>query len=105
EPSDRPVPTPPFDAFVVDDEAGVCQYISMVLSSLGLASQTFENSERAIAALEDGHPEIVFLDIALGGTDAIDVIRSLSEKRYTGTVQLISGSKSELLDDVYHVGA
>jgi EAL domain-containing protein (putative c-di-GMP-specific phosphodiesterase class I) len=105
EPSDRPVPTPPFDAFVVDDEAGVCQYISMVLSSLGLASQTFQTSERAIAALEDGHPEIVFLDIALGGTDAIDVIRSLSEKRYTGTVQLISGSKSELLDDVYHVGA
>ena len=92
------------DAFVIDDENGICNYISRTLEGLGLSAESYLSADEAIAALERGQPEIVFLDIALGGSDAIDVIRKLGERRYNGIVQLMSGNKSLLLDDVHRIG-
>jgi CheY-like chemotaxis protein len=96
-------PTP--SAFIIDDEEGICSFVAMTLGSLGLAAQSFHVAADAVAALEQGHPEVVFLDIALGESDAVEVIRSLGEKRYAGAVQLMSGSHSPLLDDVQRIGA
>ena len=96
---------PAADAFVIDDEVGICRYLSAALGQLGLAAESFHTADAAIAAFERGKPEIVFLDIDLGGTDAIDVIRALGEMRYAGIVQLMSGAKSALLDDVHRIGA
>jgi DNA-binding NtrC family response regulator len=93
------------DAFVIDDEAGICKYLSTALDKLGLTAESFHSADAAIAAFERAKPEIVFLDIDLGGTDAIDVIRALGEMRYAGIVQLMSGAKSALLDDVHRIGA
>jgi EAL domain-containing protein (putative c-di-GMP-specific phosphodiesterase class I) len=93
------------DAFVIDDEAGICKFISLTLKGLGFAPESFQTAQAAASALErGGRPEIVFLDVALGQADAIDVIRSLSARGYGGVVQLMSGHKSELLDDVHRVG-
>lgn len=98
-------PRPPADAFVIDDETGICKFVSIALSNLGLRSESYHTASQATAALERGHPEIVFLDIALEGSDAIEVLRSLGERRYSGVVQLMSGSNTDLLDDVRRVGA
>ena len=92
-------------AFVIDDEPGICKFIATVLSSSGLNPKTFGSAREAVAALERAQPDIVFLDIALGKSDAIEVIRALGERKYTGMVQLMSGVKSALLDDVHRVGA
>jgi EAL domain-containing protein (putative c-di-GMP-specific phosphodiesterase class I)/CheY-like chemotaxis protein len=96
--------TPP-DAFVIDDEVGICKFVAMTLASLGLSAESFHSARPAIAALERGHPDIVFLDLALEGSDAIEVLRMLGEKRYSGVVQLMSGSTPGLLDDVRRIGA
>jgi EAL domain-containing protein (putative c-di-GMP-specific phosphodiesterase class I)/CheY-like chemotaxis protein len=93
------------DAFVIDDEDGICKFISAVLGNSGLASETFHSAQEVIVALERGHPDIVFLDIALGGSDAVEVIRALGKRGYAGIVQLMSGVKSALLDDVHRIGA
>jgi EAL domain-containing protein (putative c-di-GMP-specific phosphodiesterase class I) len=97
--------TPAPDAFVIDDEDGICTFVSLTLSTLGLSARTFNTAHAAIAALEQGQPVIIFLDIALQGSDAIDVLRTLGEKRYAGVVQLMSGSNQSLLEDVRRVGA
>lgn len=96
---------PVVDAFIVDDEEGICKFVTFALDSLGLTAATYRTAAHAFAALERGHPAIVFLDIALEGSDAIDVLRVLGEKRYSGVVQLMSGSNTDLLDDVRRVGA
>jgi DNA-binding NtrC family response regulator len=93
------------DAFVIDDEVGICNFVSMTLATLGLVTESYHTAEGAIAALERGQPEIIFLDIALEKSDAVDVIRKLGERHYSGIVQLMSGNKSSLLDDVHRVGA
>ena len=92
-------------AFVIDDEDGICKFISAILENLGMTADSFASAAPAVAALQNGHPDVVFLDIALNGSDAIDVIRMLAKNRYCGFVQLMSGSRSTLLDDVYRIGA
>lgn len=94
----------PSRAFVIDDEVGICNFVAMALDSLGVQAETFHSLDPAIAALQRGHPDFVFLDIALGGSDAVDVIRSLANMQYRGIVQLMSGSDVLLLDDVRRVG-
>ncbi len=95
----------PADAFVIDDEVGICKFVSMTLASLGLTAESYHNAGQAVAALDRGHPDIVFLDLALEGSDAVEVLRMLGEKRYSGLVQLMSGSSPGLLDDVRRIGA
>jgi EAL domain-containing protein (putative c-di-GMP-specific phosphodiesterase class I) len=94
----------PASAFVIDDEGGICQIIAMTLASLGIKAQSYASAQQAVAGLERGHPDIVFLDIALKGSDAIDVIRALGTDGYGGIVQLMSGADALLLDDVCRVG-
>jgi len=91
-------------AFVIDDEEGVCKVITMTLASMEIASEKFYSAGEAVAALDRGLPSIVFLDVALQSSDAIDVIRGLAERGYGGIVQLMSGSNVELLGDVRRIG-
>jgi EAL domain-containing protein (putative c-di-GMP-specific phosphodiesterase class I)/FixJ family two-component response regulator len=92
-------------AFVIDDEVGICKVIAMTLAGMGVEAECFHTAREAIAALEQRSPAIIFLDVALDGSDAIDVIRGLGEQGYAGVVQLISGSNIALLEDVARVGA
>jgi CheY-like chemotaxis protein len=94
----------PPNAFVIDDEDGFCKFVSMTLHTLGVKAESFRSAEIAVAALERGHLDFIFLGLALQESDAIDVIRRLGAKRYRGVVQLMSGSNLLLLDDVRRVG-
>jgi CheY-like chemotaxis protein len=92
-------------AFVVDDEDGICQLIMMTLATMGVGAKKFHTAQDAVAALDHELPAIIFLDVALQKSDAIDVIRGLGERGYGGVVQLMSGSNVDLLEDVRRVGA
>ena len=100
----QPIPQGPSSAFVIDDEEGICRLISMTLDTLGISARSYASAQQAVTALDRGHPEMVFLDIALKGSDAIEVIRALGERGYDGIVQLISGTDAGLLDDVRRIG-
>lgn len=79
-------------AFVIDDEQGICLFVGKVLEKLGFAVSTFSNADEALAAVGRLAPKIIFLDIALDQSDAIDVIKGLREQHYAGVIQLMSGN-------------
>jgi DNA-binding NtrC family response regulator len=89
----RPAPF----ALVIDDEEPICRLIVTTLEELGIESAMFATAKSAIAAFDQRLPAIIFLDVALDQSDAIDVIKGLSEKRYGGIVQLMSGGRPWLL--------
>jgi DNA-binding NtrC family response regulator len=93
-----PIPSAPA-AFVIDDERGICLFVGKTLEKAGFAVATFSNATDALAALERQEPKIIFLDIALEQSDAIDVIRGLGERHYAGVIQLMSGNP-RLLDAI-----
>jgi two-component system nitrogen regulation response regulator NtrX len=92
-------------AVVVDDEEVICRVVAQALAKLGVASSTYRTAAPAIASLDQRRPDIIFLDIALAQSDAIDVIKGLSERHYTGPIQLMSGGRLPLLEAVQRIGA
>jgi two-component system nitrogen regulation response regulator NtrX len=92
-------------AVVIDDEKAICQLVAGVLAGLGMESSTYQTASPAIASFDQRRPDIIFLDIALEQSDAIDVIKGLGEKHYTGIVQLMSGGRLPLLEAVQRIGA
>jgi DNA-binding NtrC family response regulator len=91
-------------AVVIDDDKEMRNFIASALTPLGMRVESFEAAKEAFAALSLRHPAIIFLDIALLRSDAIDVLRGLGERRYGGVVQLISGGRPSLLDAVKRIG-
>ena len=90
--------------FVIDDEEGICKFISAAVEGFDYQADYFTSAPLALRALKHCSPSIIFLDIALGGSDAIEVIRALGQRGYRGVIQLMSGSNPSILEDVRRVG-
>jgi FixJ family two-component response regulator len=95
----RPRPT----CVIVDDDPAVRRALHLLLQRHKLEPRQFDTARDVIEACEDEAPDIVFLDVALRGFDAIDVMRALASQSYRGAIQLMSGHHT-LLDDVNRVG-
>lgn len=100
-----PVACDPELALVIDDDATMREFITTTLAQLGMQSRGYITAKQALASIESCHPAIIFLDVALLSSDAIDVIRGLSERRYGGVVQLMSGGRPSLLQAIARIGA
>ena len=87
-------------ALVIDDDEDVCKLFATALGELGIECAAFSAAKPALASLDQRWPAIIFLDIALEQSDAIDVIRGLSQRQYSGTLQLISGQRTWLIEAV-----
>jgi DNA-binding NtrC family response regulator len=91
-------------AYVVDDNESICRVMAMTLATLGVECETFHTAKDALAALERRRPAVIFLDVALSQSDAIDVVHGLNAQRYRGVVHLMSGNPS-LIEAVQRIGA
>jgi DNA-binding NtrC family response regulator len=91
-------------AVVIDDDAEIRRFVESTLANLGMKVASFDMAKEALAAIDSGHPSIIFLDVALLRSDAIDVLRGLGARRYGGTVQLMSGGRPSLLEAVQRIG-
>jgi EAL domain-containing protein (putative c-di-GMP-specific phosphodiesterase class I) len=97
---DYPEPT----AFIVDDEPQVRAFVSNVLTTSGFRPLQLSTSGEVEAALADIVPQIIVLDLSLGDSDAIEVLRILSGRRYPGEVLLISGHDDTTMTEVMKIG-
>jgi EAL domain-containing protein (putative c-di-GMP-specific phosphodiesterase class I)/FixJ family two-component response regulator len=95
--------SPPL-CFVVDDEPGICHFICAALDDLGVDTASFRNVSQLFEGLRQRSPDLIFLDVSLERSDAVDAIRGLSELNFRGVIQLISGLDHTLLADVRRVG-
>lgn len=91
--------------YVVDDESGVCTFITECLRQLDVEARAFLSEAAFLKALAEETPDLIILDVSLEGGDAVDIVRLLAEKKFAGAVQLISGRSAEILEDVRRIGA
>jgi DNA-binding NtrC family response regulator len=90
--------------FIIDDEESICKFVSTAVSGMDYEADYFTNATHVPTALDHCSPFVIFLDIALGSSDAIVVIRLLGKRQYRGVVQLMSGRNAAILEDVRRVG-
>jgi len=89
---------------IVDDEAGICHFIASELNSLGLGVKAFQDGDSFAQALRSETPDLIFLDLAIGRTDAIAILRNLADRGFPGSIQLMSGNSADMLEDVRRIG-
>ncbi len=92
------------NCFVIDDDAGICKALSFTLRRLGFATSEIATPDGVEAAIETQIPDLIFLDLGLGQTGAMDVLPILSQHGYEGPVQLMSGRSQAVLDEIVAVG-
>lgn len=97
---DYPEPT----AFVVDDEPQVRAFVSNALMSSGFRPLQLSSSADVESAILDVIPQLIVLDLSLGDSDAIEVLRILAAMHFQGDVMLISGHDEVTLDEVHQIG-
>ena len=91
-------------AFVLDDDPKVSAIICRILTSAGMMARRFERQVEFLAELRVSNPKLVVLDLALGESDAIDVIRQLELFEFKGMVLLVSGRHESSLLEVEKIG-
>jgi DNA-binding NtrC family response regulator len=91
-------------ALVIDDDARVHEFVAATLAAHGVRVESFQTAKTALAAVDATSPVVIFLDVALLQSDAIDVLNGLGKRNYRGVVHLMSGGRVALLEAVQRLG-
>jgi EAL domain-containing protein (putative c-di-GMP-specific phosphodiesterase class I)/CheY-like chemotaxis protein len=91
-------------AFVLDDEPKVQAFMCDTLSRAGIDTRGFVKAEQFLSELNQCNPDLVILDLALGDTDAIEIIRQLEILKFTGRILLTSGCDENTLTEIEQIG-
>jgi EAL domain-containing protein (putative c-di-GMP-specific phosphodiesterase class I)/ActR/RegA family two-component response regulator len=89
---------------IVDDEKGLRTLIARTLRGFMVMTDECGDARAALEALRLRNYDLIFLDVSLERSDAIEVIRGLGELNYRGAVQLMSGRDLHLLEEIKRVG-
>jgi EAL domain-containing protein (putative c-di-GMP-specific phosphodiesterase class I)/ActR/RegA family two-component response regulator len=89
---------------IVDDEKAVRSIIARALRKQMVMTEECGDASSALAALKRRVPDLIFLDVSLERSDAIEVIRGLGDLKFRGGVQLMSGRDLTLLEEIKRVG-
>lgn len=97
-------PALPQTALVLDDEAQIGTMVCKVLSLIGIEAQHFTDPLAFLVEIKRSQPSLIVLDLALGQSDAVEVIRKLDVLKFPGMVLLISGRDEATLAEIERIG-
>src|SRR5258708_5831801 len=111
KPAEAIVPSPPLAAstaaplcYVVDEEASIRHFLSLVLHGSGVDTMEFADGAGLRRALENRIPDLAFHNIALDSADAIESVVALGKCDFRGSVQLMSNRGAAVLEHVKAIG-
>jgi EAL domain-containing protein (putative c-di-GMP-specific phosphodiesterase class I)/FixJ family two-component response regulator len=91
-------------AYVLDDEVQIGDFVCAVLCASGCVAKQFGDTQSFLAAVKVHDPDLTIVDLALGHSDAVEVIRLLETIKYRGRVLLISGRDEGTLAEIRQIG-
>lgn len=77
--------------YIVDDQESVRSALSEMLNVFGFETETFESADRFLEVFDSGRPACIVADVRMPGTDGIELVRQLSQRKVSLPVVLISG--------------
>jgi EAL domain-containing protein (putative c-di-GMP-specific phosphodiesterase class I)/CheY-like chemotaxis protein len=90
--------------FLVDQEPSIRHFLSLVMHGSGIDTIEFADGAGLREALGSRKPDLVFHDIALESSDAIESVLALGKAGYRGPMQLMSNRGSAVLEHIKTVG-
>jgi EAL domain-containing protein (putative c-di-GMP-specific phosphodiesterase class I)/ActR/RegA family two-component response regulator len=89
---------------VFDHDAATGRLVVRLASLCGLTAKAVTDTPAFEQSLMEGLPQIVALDLQLGGTDAVEQLRYLASQRFAGAVIIMSGFDGRVLEATASVG-
>src|SRR6267142_6186197 len=87
------------DILVVDDDENICSAFRQFLEADGHSPIIASNAEDALKAVQDRHPDLVFLDVRMPGVDGLEAlkqIRALDPSVYAVIMTAYSSSQTSI---------
>jgi EAL domain-containing protein (putative c-di-GMP-specific phosphodiesterase class I)/FixJ family two-component response regulator len=91
------------EILLLDDDPFMLKLLTVMLAQLGFTRVAVcDSGEKALQRVTDTEDliDLIFLDINMPGMDGIEFIRRLVECQYGGSVILVSGESSRILESV-----
>jgi CheY-like chemotaxis protein len=89
---------------IVDDEPSIQSFLSIILTKASVECSTCSTVNAMLYSFSDRLPDLIFLDAALEGSDAVEALRRLGSIGFVGTVQLVSGRAPDILEELCQMG-
>ena len=90
--------------FVVDEEASIRHFLSLVLHGVGIDTLEFPDGKALREAIGQRAPNLIFHNISLDAADALETMIALGQSGFRGSVQLMSSRGAAVLEHVKEVG-
>lgn len=90
--------------FVVDQESSVRRFVSLIMHGSGIDAEEFSSGNAFRTAIPRRFPDLAFLDVSLDAADTVESLTALAKTRYRGSVQLMSGRGSAVLEKIKSIG-
>jgi len=81
---------------IVDDDPSFSKTIKDILEARGYSVQTEADSEKVLGHMEENYKLVVLLNLKLGNTDGLDVLKAIRAKYSTKPVILVTGYREEM---------
>lgn len=91
-------------AYVLDDEPSVAEIVSHALTKAAAKACPFTDPVWFMMRTRACPPDLVVLDLSLGGTNAVEIMRQLEILDYRGKVLLMSGRFDGALHEAERIG-
>jgi DNA-binding response OmpR family regulator len=91
-------------ALILDDEPDIGRVICRIAERSGLSAQAVTDLGAFQSQLKLTHPDLIVLDLQLGGDDGLVQLRLLADHGYAGPVILMSGHDRHVLSSAERSG-
>ncbi len=75
--------------FVVDDDPGILEVITIILSERGYKVMSFSEGGKIVEEARKHKPDLIFLDIWISGSDGRDITKKLKSDSITKKIPII----------------
>jgi len=89
---------------IFDDDDAIGRLVARIATMSAMDATAVTDAGAFSESLRDDPPQIVVLDLQLGGTDGVEQMRLLADRQYTGTLVLMSGYDARVLGTARAVG-
>jgi EAL domain-containing protein (putative c-di-GMP-specific phosphodiesterase class I) len=90
--------------YIVDEDATIRQFLSLVLHGVGIDSVGFADSRALSQTASEPSPDLILLNISLDSAAAFEAMAELGARGFRGAVQLTSSRGAAVLEHAKNVG-